>query len=103
MRHISSSIKDVLAAGELAEGLAGWRAVEVWAEVVGEQVAGRSQAVRFDDGTLYVEVTNSAWVQELSFLRPRIVRQINQALGRDVVRTIHFALAGRRRGHGRGQ
>ena len=49
----------------LDDQISGWEAVEVWSEVVGDRVAKRTRAVRFRDGTLFVEVDGAAWVNEL--------------------------------------
>lgn len=103
MEHIAKPLGSILASKPFADGLAGWLAVERWAKVVGEEIAARSHAVRFERGIVYVQVVNSSWVQELSFLRRRIVRQLNREIGRNVVTDIRFSLEGggaslRRRG-----
>lgn len=94
MKHIGKTIDALFRSGRFAEGVAGWQAVERWDEIVGEEIAARSSARRFEGGVVYVEVTNSSWAQELSFLRRRIVRQLNRAIGRDAVRDIRFSLEG---------
>lgn len=53
-------------------------AVERWAPLVGPQIAAvtRAQAVT-PDGTLIVQVTNSAWATELGLMAPSILTRIN--------------------------
>lgn len=94
MQHIARSIDRLFKSDRFAEGVAGWRAVERWSQAVGEEISSRARAVRFERGVLYVEVTNSSWVQELSFLKRRIVQQLNREIGRDAVRDIRFSLVG---------
>jgi predicted nucleic acid-binding Zn ribbon protein len=103
VEHIAKPLGSLLRSKQFADGMAGWQAVERWSTVVGKEIAERSNARRFERGVLYVEVANSSWVQELSFLRPRIVRALNREIGRDAVTDIRFNLVGggaaaRRRG-----
>jgi predicted nucleic acid-binding Zn ribbon protein len=77
----------------LAESVAGWRAVQEWADVVGDRVARRTRAVGFRDGTLHVEVEGSAWMHELMFLKRDLVAKINRHLGSDHVRDVRFVVA----------
>src|SRR5262249_8135132 len=70
----------------LAQAAEGWRAVADWPAVAGTRIAGRTRAVAFRDGALIVEVEGSAWMHELGFLKPELVRNLNRHLGADVVR-----------------
>jgi predicted nucleic acid-binding Zn ribbon protein len=51
--------------------------VNRWPEIVGEQIARRTQAVRFEDGILYVAVPDAAWRQELAMQTENILREIH--------------------------
>ncbi len=83
-----------MARGGLDIGVAGWRAVEVWADAVGDVISAHARATRFSDGTLYVEVESPAWIQELSFLRLEIVEKLNAAVGQKAVSKLRFAMSG---------
>jgi predicted nucleic acid-binding Zn ribbon protein len=50
--------------------------LRLWPEVVGEEVASRTKAEKFEKGVLYVQVTHSAWIQELHFMEKRIIREL---------------------------
>lgn len=73
------------------------RAVEAWPAAVGPRVAGRSTAVAVRGGTLLVAVASAAWAQQLTFLKPTLVKAINQRVGRHVLDDIHFSPAHWRR------
>src|SRR5262245_3494342 len=77
----------------LAAGVAGWRAVHEWPEVVGERVARRTRAISFDQGVLLVEVDGSAWLQELGYLKRELIGQLNRHLGSNQVRQLRFIMA----------
>jgi hypothetical protein len=51
----------------------------VWREVVGSNVARRSQPTKLSGSTLFVRVTSSAWAQELSFLSRSIIERLRRA------------------------
>jgi predicted nucleic acid-binding Zn ribbon protein len=78
----------------LAQVAEGWRAVADWPAVAGARIARRSRAVGFRDGALIVEVEGSAWMHELGFLKPELVRNLNRHLGADVVRDVRLEPAG---------
>lgn len=53
--------------------------VERWPEVVGEELARRARATRFEKGTLFVFVDHGAWMQELHFMEKELVRKLRAA------------------------
>lgn len=74
----------------LARTAEGWRAVSDWPAVAGPRLARHTRAVSFRDGTLAVEVEGSAWMHELGFLKPELVRNLNRHLGADVVHDVRL-------------
>ena len=91
---IAKILRDVVRDLGLGKKLNEQRAVVEWTEVVGERVAAHSRALRVDGGRLLVEVDSSVWAQELSLMRRRIVRDINERIGKGVIETVHFVLGG---------
>lgn len=51
---------------------------EEWASVVGELVASRSRPGEIRDGTLFVEVENNVWMQEIRFHRKKMIERIRE-------------------------
>ncbi len=85
------AISGVIAAAMRSLGLArqydGWQAVAHWAEIVGEAVAKRATAVRYDDGTLLVSVPDDVWRQQLSMEIESLLKRVQaQPYGRAVRR-----------------
>jgi predicted nucleic acid-binding Zn ribbon protein len=89
-KPIESVLSDVLAKLGLGKRLAQWRAVEIWSDVVGEQIARAATADRIDQGKLIVRVNSSVWRNELVFLKADIIKKLNDALGDDIVKDIVF-------------
>ena len=72
--------------GRLSES----EAVLVWPEVVGAEIAVRAAAVSIEAGLLTVRVSDAAWRNELSYLKPDLIRKLNTRLGKTVVSDIKF-------------
>lgn len=77
----------------------GWRqqvlermAVELWPEVVGENIARNAIAERFKGGVLYVRVRSPQWTHELHFLEARLVTRINGRLRQQLVQKIRCSI-----------
>jgi predicted nucleic acid-binding Zn ribbon protein len=77
----------------------GWRgkvleqmAVEIWPEVVGEQIARNTIAQRFKNGTLYVRARSPQWTQELHFHEARVIARLNGRLRQNLVHKIRCSV-----------
>jgi hypothetical protein len=64
----------------------------VWNSVAGEHVAGHAQPDFMRNGILFVRVSTSPWMQQLSYMSQGIVEALNQRLGAPIVREIRFKL-----------
>ncbi len=64
-----------------------------WAKAVGGDVSRQAAPVTFRNGILFVETRHPMWTTELTSKRHVIQRKINEVLGKDLVREIHFRQA----------
>lgn len=62
------------------------RVVLLWPEIVGPDLAKRSEVTAIQGGTLLISVSGPAWAQELSYQKPQILARYRKLVGRDVVR-----------------
>jgi predicted nucleic acid-binding Zn ribbon protein len=90
MESIARVLPALLRELGLEAGVLGWRAVTEWPDAVGPQIARRTRAVSFHDGTLRIEVEGSAWRYELELLKRDLLRQLNQRLGSPLVRDLEL-------------
>ncbi|NPV70008.1 MAG: DUF721 domain-containing protein [Firmicutes bacterium] len=82
----------------LAGRASGYRAISLWAEVAGPEIARRTFASRFVDDVLYVDVDSPAWASQLTFVRQALIDRLNARLAAGgVVRDIRFRPRGSRR------
>ncbi|MBM4287769.1 MAG: DUF721 domain-containing protein [Deltaproteobacteria bacterium] len=63
-----------------------------WEQAVSAVLRKHTHLADFKRKTLYVEVDDSPWMQELHFLKPRILAAMQRDLGEQVIRDITFRL-----------
>ncbi|MAV70345.1 MAG: hypothetical protein CMG04_06230 [Candidatus Marinimicrobia bacterium] len=90
MQHIQKAIKGFLKNAGLENGIAQQKAVEIWADVVGEKVANNTMAKSVEHGTLTVETKNPVWRQELLFQKKEIIKTLNKKLKKNIIKEIRF-------------
>jgi len=67
--------------------------VPEWPRLVGPQIAAVTTPQSITaSGTLFVQVTTNAWMNELSLLEPELLRLLNVKAGRIPVRRIRWVL-----------
>jgi predicted nucleic acid-binding Zn ribbon protein len=69
------------------------RVFGAWSKAVGADVARQASPKFFKNGILFVETRHPVWTAELNSRRHLLQRKLNEALGKDVVREIHFRQA----------
>jgi len=73
---IGDILPSILEAAGLDKKLREREVLSSWAEVVGDDVAARTQAIKIQNGTLYVQVSHGAWMQELRFIEKQIIEKL---------------------------
>lgn len=61
-----------------------------WPEAVGPLLAGHSEPVRIQPPTLFVRVSDSAWLEEFRPMQRQIVALLQQEMGSRAVTQIQF-------------
>jgi predicted nucleic acid-binding Zn ribbon protein len=69
------------------------RALDLWPEIVGEQLARVTRVRGLDENALFVEVRSSAWLMELSMMKDDFLERVNDRLGDARIERIVFVLA----------
>lgn len=92
---IGGIMDDALALNSLAEGIRPHRAVALWAETVGEQLAAVSTAEAVRGGVLFVRARSGVWATELTFHAADILTRLNARLGGRVLTDLHLSSGGR--------
>jgi predicted nucleic acid-binding Zn ribbon protein len=92
MNPLSQVLESALKRLELEDAALEARAVMVWPQIVGEQMARATEAQKVQAGTLVVITRSSSWSQELAFQKPGIVRKYRDRLGKDFVKDLRFVV-----------
>jgi hypothetical protein len=74
----------------LDEKLHQYRALIIWDNVVGPQIAARTRPVRIREGILEVNVDQPTWMQQLQLMKPKILAQLNGELGKGTIKDIYL-------------
>jgi len=90
MKRINEPLQGLLDSLGLAESMERWKAVELWPAVVGERAAARTRAVAVRNGELLVEVENPGWMNELTYVKPRALLELNRRLEGMEIKDIRF-------------
>ena len=83
----------------IARKVDGGKIMARWPQLVGPQLARRSTPASFHEGRLTVVVPDAAWRHQLSLARIELVKQLNEAVGRNVVKDIYIVASSRNRPH----
>jgi predicted nucleic acid-binding Zn ribbon protein len=67
--------------------------LELWPEIVGDEVAKVTKVKGLDGDVLFVEVRSSAWLTELSLRRREVLERVNARLADVPLERIVFVLA----------
>ena len=68
------------------------RVWDVWSSAVGGQIAEHTSPAVFKGALLIVNVTDSAWLQQLWLLKAEIIGKVNDSLGEALVEEIRFKI-----------
>lgn len=72
--------------------LKAYRILRLWSDVVGKDIAKKTEPVRFIGRKLYVTVSSSPWMSELMHLKINIKDKLNRELSENAVEEIVFRL-----------
>jgi len=65
----------------------------LWPKLVGPIVAKIACPAQFRGGTLFIDVADNVWMQELKFREGELIGRLNAILGEALVRRLFFQLA----------
>jgi predicted nucleic acid-binding Zn ribbon protein len=90
--HIGTIIGNVLKTcrNDIDENLT--QVWDLWDRAVGDGIAQNARPAAFKGNLLLVNVTSSTWMHQLQFLKNDMIKQINQALGKELVKEIKFKI-----------
>jgi hypothetical protein len=91
-QSVHSILEKTLKTLEIDVPLKTYSIVGAWREIVGESVAGHSQPRSIRNQILFIDVAHPTWMQQLQFLKPTLLSQVNAFLGEPLIQDIRFKL-----------
>ena len=85
---IQDVLKNFISHNKLQGGIDKVEVKEVWFNLMGNGVANYTEEVELKKETLYVKLTSSVLREELMFGIDKIIKMINQEIGKEVVKTL---------------
>lgn len=85
-------VEKVLKKYRLNGDLEAYRIFHIWADLVGERIAGHARPVRIDGPFLYVQVDDPLWLTQLKYMKLDILGKIDTTIKQGVLRDLRFVL-----------
>jgi predicted nucleic acid-binding Zn ribbon protein len=90
---IDTILKSVVHGLGWEKGLLHQQVIASWADIVGKEISIRTNPLRVRGSKLFVEVENSTWMNHLHYLKPEILKKLNEKCIKqkgDLIRDIVF-------------
>ncbi len=81
-------LKEIIQANNLQPGMDRINVRDAWKNLMGAGVNNYTSEIMLKGSTLYVALTSAVLREELSYGREKIVKMINEELGREVVKEV---------------
>ena len=85
VKRIDSLLEQFVKAKGLEKGLAEYRLMKSWNELLGVTIANRTKSLRIKNRKLFVTVNSSVVRNELSLIKDSLIPKLNEAAGMDVI------------------
>ncbi|MDD4178801.1 MAG: DUF721 domain-containing protein [Candidatus Margulisbacteria bacterium] len=66
----------------------------IWTEINDDTVKQNTEPIKIQNRVLYVAASSPVWAQELSFLKPQIIKKFNERAGAETINDIRFRAMG---------
>lgn len=85
---ISEALQEFVTDNKLQKGLDKVHVREVWNSQMGPAIEKYTTALKLERETLYVQLSSSVLREELSYGKEKIIKMLNEELGRELVKKI---------------
>ena len=85
---INEALKEFVQDNKLQKGLDKVHVREVWNSQMGPAIEKYTIAIKLDGTTLFIQLSSSVLREELSYGKAKIIKMLNEELGRDLIKTL---------------
>ncbi|MEW6535314.1 MAG: DUF721 domain-containing protein [Candidatus Auribacterota bacterium] len=91
--QVSNLLEGILKQLGIEEKFSASRVLDQWLDIVGSQVAANTKPHKVEKDVLFVYVSNSSWLMELTrFYKKTILKNIQEKTGTNTIKDIVFKL-----------
>jgi len=90
MQHIGKALSNFVKDSKIEKGLEQHKALGLWPDVVGKKIAENTEAKSVEFGVVLICVKNPVWRQELQLQKDQIIKKLNKALLKKIIKDIRF-------------
>lgn len=85
---VGDILNQIIKTNKLESGLNQVSVIDAWKNLMGNGVNNYTRSVALRNNILYVELTSSVLREELSYGKDKIIKMINEELGKEVVKEV---------------
>lgn len=85
VKKIDSLLEQFVKSNRLEKGLAEYRLMKSWKDLLGITIAKKTKSLRIQNRKLYVTLHSSVVANELSLIKSSLIPKLNEAAGMDVI------------------
>ncbi|WP_394758186.1 DUF721 domain-containing protein [Flavobacterium sp.] len=85
---VGDILNQIIKTNKLESGLNQVSVIDAWKNLMGNGVNNYTRSVALRNSVLYVELTSSVLREELSYGKDKIIKMINEELGKEVVKDV---------------
>jgi len=89
-QHIGLVLDSLVADLGISQKLQQYGAIDLWNDVVGEQISKVTTAEKVDNGVLIVKVSAAPWRTELVFRKREILDKLHARMNSSAIKDIRF-------------
>ena len=87
-QSISKVLGEIVQSKALNAGITNARINEMWIELMGANIANYTEKIALKGKTLFVSLNNAALRDELSYGKEKIIKMMNEQLGKTVIEKV---------------
>ncbi len=91
-RLLGKVLKKFIASNSIGESITQLELLSNWEDILSPILSKHAKPVGIKGNELIVEVSSSAWLNELSFLKGEMKNRLNREAGRELIKEIRFYL-----------
>ena len=90
LQSLSEVLKSFVNENRLQKGLDKVNVKDIWQQQMGPAINKYTSSIQLNNDTLYVSLSSSVLREELSYGKEKIIKMMNEELGRELVKKLVF-------------